>query len=68
MLVLTRAPGERIVIDGTIKIFGQICHGKIRFIVDAPAGVVVDREEVHARRLRTLDARAVCMPIPEGAA
>jgi len=52
MLVLTRRQGEGIVIDGEIRVAVISVHGdKVRLGVMAPASVVVDREEVHERRL-----------------
>jgi carbon storage regulator CsrA len=57
MLVLTRSPGQRIVVGGKIKISGQILSGnKIRFMIDAPDDVRVDREEIHERRTLAVTA------------
>ena len=51
MLVLTRRPGEEIVIDGQIRILVVSAKGdRIRIGIDAPPSVVVDRREVHERR------------------
>ena len=54
MLVLSRHIGESIVIDKniTVTIIG-IRKGKVRFGIDAPKDVCVDREEVH--KIRTKD-------------
>jgi carbon storage regulator CsrA len=56
-LVLTRHPGERIVIgpDITVEVvevrsFGKGCAVRLRVV--APPDVVVDREEVSQARLR----------------
>jgi len=52
MLVLTRRPGETIVIDGNIAITvvgvkgERVCLGVL-----APKEVIVDRQEIHERRL-----------------
>ena len=51
MLVLTRRPGEQIVIDGNIRLTVVSVHGdRIRIGIEAPPSVVVDRQEVHERR------------------
>jgi carbon storage regulator CsrA len=51
MLVLTRRPGEQIVIDGNIRLTVISVKGdRIRLGIDAPPSVVVDREEIHERR------------------
>ncbi len=50
-LVLSRKPGEQIVIDGRIVItFIETQGGKARIAVKAPADVRVDRMEVHDAR------------------
>ena len=51
MLVLTRGPGEEIVIDGTIRVVVVAVKGdRVRLGIQAPESVRVDRQEVHARR------------------
>jgi len=56
MLVLTRRPGEEIVIDGNIRITVVSVKGdRIRIGIDAPPSVVVDRQEIHERRKHTPD-------------
>jgi carbon storage regulator len=51
MLVLTRKVGEKVVIAGHIQVMVVgITGNKVRLGIDAPPGVVVDREEVHRRR------------------
>jgi carbon storage regulator len=56
MLVLTRRPGEEIVIDGKIRITIVSVKGdRIRLGIDAPLSVAVDRKEVHERRRQLLD-------------
>jgi carbon storage regulator len=52
MLVLTRRLGEEIVIGGNVfvRVVG-IEGGKVRIGIAAPESVVIDRSEVHARRL-----------------
>jgi carbon storage regulator len=60
MLVLTRRPGEQIVIDGKIHITIISVKGdRIRLGIDAPPSVAVDRKEVYERRRQLLD------PVPE---
>jgi carbon storage regulator len=50
MLVLTRKPGEEVVIDGHIRIaITGIQGGRVRIGVTEPAGVRVDRAEVALR-------------------
>jgi len=51
MLVLTRRPGEQIVIDGNIRVTVVSVKGdRVRIGIEAPPTVLVDREEIHARR------------------
>lgn len=50
MLVLTRRPGESIVIGDGIKLtVVTIGPGRVKIGVEAPSHVRIDREEVHAR-------------------
>jgi len=56
MLVLTRRPGEQIVIDGNIRLTVVSIKGdRIRIGIEAPPSVVVDRAEIHDRRLLAPD-------------
>jgi carbon storage regulator len=51
MLVLTRRPGEQIVIGGNIRITVVSVKGdRVRIGIEAPPTVLVDREEIHTRR------------------
>jgi carbon storage regulator len=51
MLILTRKPGEEIVIDGVIRVAVISVQGdRIRLGIVAPREVVVDRSEIHVRR------------------
>ena len=53
MLVLSRKPGEEIVIDGNIRVQVIAVRGdKVRLGITAPVHVPVDRAEVHARKPR----------------
>lgn len=58
MLVLTRRPGEAIIINGDIQVtVVALQGGKIRLGIEAPDWVTVDRQEVHARRAECLEER-----------
>ena len=51
MLVLTRRPGEQIVIHDNIRVTVVSVKGdRVRIGIEAPPTVLVDREEIHARR------------------
>jgi carbon storage regulator len=51
MLVLTRRPGEEIILDGRIRLkIVSVKGDRIRLGIDAPPAVVVDRQEIHVRR------------------
>ena len=51
MLVLSRRPGEEIIINGNIRVTVVSVKGdRIRIGIDAPSDVPVDRAEIHARR------------------
>jgi len=67
MLVLSRRVGEEIVIGGTIRVTVLAVHGdRVRLGILAPKDVVVDREEVHAKRQNSLAVGAgpVVVPAP----
>jgi carbon storage regulator len=50
MLVLTRAPGETIIINGNIRVTVVSIRGsQIRIGVEAPSEVTVNREEIQQR-------------------
>lgn len=52
MLVLTRKEGESIVADGGITFTVlAVIGGKVRIGVEAPKDVVVDRLEIHERKI-----------------
>lgn len=51
MLVLSRRPGEEIVINGNIRVTVVSVKGdRVRIGIAAPENVQVDRAEVHRRR------------------
>jgi carbon storage regulator len=53
MLVLTRRLGESIVIDHDVRVTVLEVKGdRVRIGIAAPPQVVVDRQEVHERRMR----------------
>jgi carbon storage regulator len=57
MLILTRRPHEVIRIAGNIRVVLLSRKGdQIRIGIEAPDDVVVDREEVHFRKLAELQA------------
>ena len=69
MLVLSRRPGEEIIIDGNIRlrVLG-VKGGQVRIGIGAPPTIQVDREEVHDRRAREkgeLSVSATCQTIAE---
>jgi carbon storage regulator len=56
MLVLTRKRGEGIVIGSDIRIkVLAVDGGKVRIGINAPKDVIVDRQEVHDRRMEWID-------------
>jgi carbon storage regulator len=53
MLVLARRPGETIVIDGDVRITVVEAKGNcVRLGIEAPPHILVDRAEVHERRMQ----------------
>ena len=67
MLVLSRKIGEEIVIGDNIRIKVVAVEGrKVRIGIIAPEDVIVDRQEIHEKRLNTLDEwadNAICQPV-----
>jgi carbon storage regulator len=52
MLVLSRRPGETVVINRDIEVTIVAVQGdRVRLGINAPASVRVDRKEVHDRRM-----------------
>ena len=63
MLVLSRKVGEEIVIGDDIHITVVAFRGdKVRIGISAPKDVVVDRSEVHEKRMNSLSEAAVLDP------
>nr|WP_314660781.1 carbon storage regulator [uncultured Pseudomonas sp.] len=52
MLMLSRNIGKAIIIGGNIRVSVTHVDGcQVRLGIEAPRGVIVDREEIHARRV-----------------
>ena len=67
MLVLSRRVGEEVVIGDDIQVVVVAVHGdRVRLGVSAPREVVVDRQEVHARRAHPAGQGAALAPTPSG--
>ena len=50
MLVLTRRPGESIVVDGSIVVtVVQVQGNRVRIGIQAPAHISIHRQELHAK-------------------
>jgi carbon storage regulator len=66
MLVQSRKPNEAVVINNTVRVTVLGIKGdRIRFGIEAPRDVSVDRGEVHARKVQVVEipfaaAWAVC--------
>lgn len=59
MLVLTRKPGEQIVIGNTIRItVVSVGHGRVKIGVVAPPNVSIDRQEVYDRKQHEITSPA----------
>ena len=51
MLVLTRKPGEQIIIAGDIRItVVSVGPGRVKIGIDAPPHVTIDRQEIHTKK------------------
>ena len=54
MLVLERKKGQSIIINGNIEVWYSSLNaqtGKIKLAINAPKDIVVDRAEIHQRKL-----------------
>ncbi len=52
MLILSRKIGESLIIDGNIEVkILDIKNGNVRVGVHAPHHIVVDRQEIHERKI-----------------
>lgn len=65
MLVLTRKPGEQIIIADNIRItVVALGHGRVKIGIEAPPNVSIDRQEVHDRKqVEEAVASAVSQPV-----
>jgi carbon storage regulator len=67
MLVLSRKVGEEIVIGNDIRIkVLEIRGGKARIGIVAPEDIVVDRQEIHEKRMNALNEwpdPTICQPV-----
>ncbi len=65
MLVLSRRPGEEIVINGNIRVtVVEIRGNQVRIGITAPPSVTVDRQEVHDRRRQQAGRARGARPCP----
>jgi carbon storage regulator len=65
MLVLTRKPGETVVIGGDIRLtVVSLGPGRVKLGVEAPKWMSVDRGEVHERKVAEDRAGMVEVEIP----
>lgn len=63
MLVLSRKPGESIVIAGNIRVtVVEVRAGKVRIGVEAPKEVSVDRSEVYEAKQEAHDTKPTGNP------
>lgn len=65
MLVLSRKPGEQIVIGDNIRItVVSLGPGRVKVGIEAPSTVKVDRAEIHERKLEEPAPTAVVVETP----
>lgn len=63
MLVLTRRPGEAIVLGDDIRItILDVKNSRVRIGISAPPNVPVDRSEVHHRKVQELVDSSIEVP------
>ena len=68
MLVLSRRPGEEIVINGNIRVTVIGVKGdRVRIGIVAPDNVPVDRAEVHARRIQFFEIPVAALGVEDSA-
>jgi carbon storage regulator len=59
MLVLTRKPGEQLVIGGNIRVtIVSVGPGRVKIGIEAPPDVRIDRQEVHEKILHEQEQSA----------
>ena len=65
MLVLTRKPGEQIVIAGNIRLtVVSVGPGRVKIGIEAPESVKIDRQEVFERKQLETEPAAAVGPAP----
>ena len=65
MLVLTRKPGEQIVIAGNIRLtVVSVGPGRVKIGIEAPDSVKIDRQEVYDRKQLEAEPTATVVPTP----
>lgn len=58
MLMLSRNIGKAVIIGGKVRVtVAQVNGCQVRLGIDAPRGVIIDREEIHQRRVAEGTAR-----------
>jgi carbon storage regulator len=63
MLVLTRKPGEQIIIADSVRItVVSVGPGRVKIGIEAPPSVKVDRQEIHERKQFEAIAADVAQP------
>ncbi|WP_165251277.1 carbon storage regulator [Paludisphaera soli] len=67
-LALTRVRGERVMIDGgrIVLEVAWVDGGKVRLAFDAPKNVVIDREEIHRKRIREGRSNSPVLALTDG--
>lgn len=65
MLVLTRKPGEQIVIAGNIRLtVVSVGPGRVKIGIEAPESVKIDRQEVYDRKQFEAEPTTPTLPAP----
>ena len=65
MLVLTRKPGEQIVVQGNIRItVVSVGPGRVKIGIEAPPDVQIDRQEIHEKKSHE-DAVVILDPVKD---
>ncbi len=64
MLVLTRRPGEELVVNGNIIVrVERIANGSVRIGIDAPREITVNRREVEKRIAQEGRLKPLVLPV-----
>ena len=68
MLVLTRKPGEQLVIGNNIRVtIVSVGPGRVKIGIEAPPDVRIDRQEIHERILHEQEAASDVLAAVTGA-